>query len=59
MTSSVSIGISFSHEIIMSDSKRSSHIVDLRRVLINFNSENSRSGEALDTGRVSAMQSAV
>jgi len=43
----------------MSDSKRSSHIVDLRRDFINLNLANARSGRALDTGRVSAMQSAV
>lgn len=41
--------------IIMSDSNRSSHIVDQRHVFINVNLENARSEEALDTGRVSEM----
>lgn len=59
MTSSVSIRISFSHEIIMSDSKCSSHIDNLKRVFINFNLENACFGDALDTGRVSAIQSPV
>jgi len=54
----VSIGISFSHEIIINDFKHFSHIVDLRRVFISFNLENTRYGDALEIGSVSAMQSA-
>lgn len=59
ITSSVSIGTSLSHDISIRPSNLSSLIVLLNRFFNNFNFENARSGEALETGSVNIIVKAL